>query len=351
MFNSNVRRIGFCCKYMHPDQSLKPKVLKEIQGSYNSRSTTLSWLRNQSKRVAESRLQDIASHNLSSGLKLVDYVSSLPQGRRMVRLTSDFLPGYTSPEWKDFWQSEEMRSFCAEGFSKIGEVAREKDVRLSFHPGQFTVLASHTPQIVENSIEEFEYHAQMARWMGYGKTFQDFKINVHISGRQGPEGIRRILPRLSPEARNTITIENDEMCWGLDASLELADDLALVLDIHHHWVRTGEYIQPEDPRFQRVIESWRGVRPAIHYSVSRESVLTEHSGETLPHLDSLLENGFNQQKLRGHSDRYWNRASNEWALRFLPYADIQCEAKHKNLASQELYELSLGKTSLKEISQ
>ena len=41
----------------------------------------------------------------------------------------------------------------------------------------------------------------------YGKTFQDFKINVHISGRRGPQGIIDILPRLTPEARNTLTIE------------------------------------------------------------------------------------------------------------------------------------------------
>jgi UV DNA damage endonuclease len=42
------------------------------------------------------------------------------------------------------------------------------------------VLASENPGIVDRSILEFEYHADLARWMGYGKTFQDFKINVHI---------------------------------------------------------------------------------------------------------------------------------------------------------------------------
>ena len=91
-------------------------------------------------------------------------------------------------------------------------MARTLDVKVSFHPGQFCVLSSETPEIVERSIEEFEYHADMARWMGFGKSFQDgCKINVHISGRQGPAGIIKALTRLSPEARNLITIENDEM--------------------------------------------------------------------------------------------------------------------------------------------
>jgi UV DNA damage endonuclease len=107
------------------------------------------------------------------------------------------------------------------------------------------VLASESADVVRRSIDEFEYHANMARWMGFGKKWQDgCKINVHISGRQGPEGIKRVLPRLSPEARNLITIENDEIGHGLDASLELEKDVALVLDIHHHLIRDEEHIQP-----------------------------------------------------------------------------------------------------------
>jgi len=210
-------------------------------------------------------------------------------------------------------------------------------VRLSFHPGQFCVLASENEEIVNRSIEEFEYHADMARWMGYGKTFQDFKINVHISGKRGPAGIRSALRRLSPEARNCITIENDEMSWGIDASLELARDCALVLDLHHHWIRTGEYIQPTDDRVKGVIESWRGVRPALHYSISREDVLVDHCTKTAPDHAVLLETGHKKQKLRAHSDFYWNESVTDWALSFWDQFDIQCESKSKNLGSEQVY--------------
>jgi UV DNA damage repair endonuclease len=199
------------------------------------------------------------------------------------------------------------------------------------------VLASDNPDIVERSIEEFEYHVDIIRWMGFGRKFQDFKCNVHISGRQGPAGIKAILPRLSPEARNTITIENDENKWGLDASLELAKDVALVLDIHHHWVASGEYIDATDDRCSRIIDSWRGVRPALHYSVSREDILVDHDPNTRPDMNSLLEQGYKKQKLRAHSDFYWNHAVNEWAATFAENWDIQCESKCKNLASHEFY--------------
>jgi UV DNA damage repair endonuclease len=200
------------------------------------------------------------------------------------------------------------------------------------------VLASASEGIVDRSIEEFEYHTDMARWMGYGKTFQDFKINVHISGKQGPDGIKRVMSRLSPEARNCITIENDEISWGLDASLELVDTCALVLDIHHHWINTGEYIEANDDRVKRVIDSWRGVRPVIHYSVSREDVLRDHPGHTRPSLSTLLETGHKKAKLRAHSNFYWNTAVNEWALSFRDQFDIMCESKAKNLSSFALYE-------------
>jgi hypothetical protein len=178
----------------------------------------------------------------------------------------------------------------------------------------------------------------MARWMGYGKSFQDFKINVHIAGRRGPDGIREAYKRLSVEARNCLTIENDEMTWGIDSSIELADTCALVLDIHHHWINTGEYIEASDDRVKRVIDSWRGVRPVLHYSVSREDCLIDHPGHIRPNLPTLLEQGYKKQKLRAHSNFYWNKPVNEWALSFLETHDIMCESKAKNLASFALAE-------------
>jgi UV DNA damage repair endonuclease len=86
-----------------------------------------------------------------------------------------------------------------------------------------------------------------------------------------------------------------------------------------------------------VIDSWRGVRPVIHYSVSREDLLDRHAKGKKPNMKSLLEQGFKKAKLRAHSDYMWNRAVNDWALEFLDYADIMVESKAKNLASIALY--------------
>jgi UV DNA damage repair endonuclease len=335
------KRIGFACKWIDGPSQINGIKHKDNCKQYNTGSTTVAWLNRQQKETAEQKLWDLMVQNIESCRLLVEKVGTLDENLRMVRLSSDILPVYTEPTWSRFWRLPDVRAYCERGFREVGDVARAADVRLSMHPGQFTVLASESDDIVNRSIEEFEYHVDMARWMGYGKTFQDFKINVHISGRRGPNGIRAVLGRLTPEARNTLTIENDEMTWGVEHSLELINDCALVMDIHHHWIKTGEYIEPTDDRVKRIIDSWRGVRPVIHYSVSREDCLIDHPRHIRPDLPPLLENGYKKQKLRAHSNFYWNTAVNEWALSFRDNFDMMCESKAKNLASFALYEQSL----------
>jgi hypothetical protein len=73
----------------------------------------------------------------------------------------------------------------------------------------------------------------------------------------------------------------------------------------------------------------------MHYSVSREDLLVGHDPDTLPDMPSLLAAGFKKQKLRAHSDFYWNRAVNHWAASFSSNFDIQCESKGKNLARDQ----------------
>jgi UV DNA damage endonuclease len=335
-------RLGFCCKWLEDPAECGGMKVNAANRELNGRSTTMRWLR-ENPEQAEQRQWDIMNHNAQAALKMVERVGSLPPERRMVRLGSEMLQGYTEPNWIDWWQQPDIQSHLEKNFAPVGQRARELGVRLSFHPGQFCVLASASDEIVERSILEFEYHADMARWMGYGASWHDhgFMINVHLSGKGGPEKFLRTLKRLSPEARNLITIENDEISYGLDLTLSVADHVALVLDIHHHWVKTGEYISATDPRVQRVAESWRDTRPGMHYSVSREDLLVDHDPRVRPDLARLLDRGFKKQQLRAHSDFMWNHSVNEWALTFNPQFDIEVEAKGKNLASEQLYKQSL----------
>jgi UV DNA damage endonuclease len=333
-----IKRIGFACKWIdHPHQvdGIKPK---DDCKKYNTGATTVAWLNRQHKDIAVEKLWALMQSNIEAVKLLIERVGNLDEDLRMVRLSSDILPVYTEPTWSWFWRTADVRAYAERAFGAVGALARSRGVRLDFHPGQFCVLASANEDIVNRSIDEFEYHADMVRWMGFGKEFQDFIINVHISGRAGPEGIRKIYSRLSTEARNTITIENEEISYGLNDCLLISDIVPILLDIHHHWVREGEYISPEDDRVKRVVDSWRGVRPQLHYSVSREDLLVDHCPNTMPDMKILLEHGYKKQKLRAHSNFYWNKPVNDWALSFRENFDIMCESKAKNLASQALYQ-------------
>jgi len=331
-----MARIGFCCKWIdHPDECAGRKPTSESR-DFNGRSTTMRWLREHPEE-AEQRQWDIMNHNASAALRMVERVGALPEHLRMVRLGSEMLQGYTEPNWISWWQQTDVQRHLERIFAPIGERARALGVRLSFHPGQFCCIVSENPGIVERSLLELEYHADMARWMGYGKTKLDFKINVHLSGKLGIDGFDTAWTRMSQELRNCLTLENDEYQIGLDDLIKLKDKVGIVLDVHHHLIKTHEYISADDDRIKHVVESWQGYRPVMHYSQSQESYLVDHDPESMIDIDHLLTQGYKKAKLRAHSDFMWNRAVNRWAQQHWEWADVMVEAKGKNLASTDLF--------------
>ena len=325
-----VPRMGFCCKFI-------PYLPNHDVKQLNATSTTIAWLNRQTRDRAYERLLEIAIHNCQAYARVFQIMQTWPVHLRQIRLGSEMLPAYTESNWRHFWQLPDVRRVWENQLAKLGELARQSDIRLSQHPGQFVCMASERPEVVERSIEEFEYHVDVARAMGYGSSWHNhgYKINIHISGKQGPQGMIKALQRLSPEARNLITLENDEITWGVDAVLELADQVAVVLDVHHHMVKTGEYISPQDPRVQKIQDTWRGVRPALHYS--------------LPILEYQEQCKIkpNKQKLRAHSDMCWNNQVNDYVLQFWSNFDIVCEMKAKNIAQRQLFDYALNTGHIK----
>lgn len=338
-----IERIGFACKYMHPDRTLSKKELEVKERYYNTRAITLKWLNSVSVAEAEEKLFFVIEHNLEAQKHILAYINSLPDSLKMMRISSDLLPLYSHPSYAYFYKTPLVKNYIEEQFAYIGNYVRENNIKVSFHPGQFCVLASESSNVVENSIKEFEYHADMIRMMGFGQRFQDFKCNVHISGKLGVEGILAVLPRLSTEARNTITFENEEKKYGLDDCLLLANHAPIVLDVHHHWVREGSYINRDDSRVERVLESWRGVRPTMHYSQSQEILID--AGISPYHKIDTTEvlNHFNKKDLYAHSNMMWNDWCNRYVLEFLPSFDIMFEVKYKNVALLDFYENYLKK--------
>ena len=329
-------RLGYCCLYRpplpNPDEAQR----------FNLSGTTIAALSRMEREDAFEKVLALVARNVAALEAHMRRVATAPPLERMLRIGSDVLPAYTHPVACWMYAEPMMRELIEKGLGRVGDVARAGGVRLSMHPGPFCVLASPNPRAVENGLAEFEYHADLMRWLGFAGGWhpRGAHVNIHIgSSVTGVAGFRAGLARLSADARGLVTVENDEVQFGLDALLPLADSVPLVLDLHHHWIRTrGDYIQPDDPRIAQVAASWRGVRPVSHISVTREDVLQDHSADHLPDYAVLAAAGATVRELRAHSDMMWNRAVNDWVAAHLTWTDIEVEAKLKNLASHQLAE-------------
>lgn len=311
-------KLGFACKFLNAEQ----KQLFPFKATTRTRFLSLD------NETGTTLLYTLARANLTNLRLIFQELALEPADLRMMRIGSDLLPLYTVPEATRLYNEFLPDLFAL--FTDCGEFARANGIRLSFHPGQYSVLASDNPDVVARAIEDVEYHALCARLMGYGRTFQDFKINIHMNGKAGFAGFASSFGKLSPEARRMLTVENDEISCSLDDVLQAQELCPVVVDIHHHWVKENAFIKPDDPRIARVKDSWRGVRPVMHYSISQEGLIPQQG---FPEQSAL---GVPKTRLRAHSDYYFNPTLNDWALSFKDF-DIMCEVKMKNLARDRLY--------------
>ncbi|MGC5780059.1 UV damage endonuclease UvsE [Methylobacterium sp. NFXW15] len=336
-------RLGFCCTFVldePPGTHATLKAAREATRAMNLTTVTMAHLTKLDASARRDKLAGVVAHNLTALARQIAWVGARPPLERLLRMGSNVLPGYTHLAVQALYAEPDLRKVVETGLAEAGELARRLGVRLSFHPGPFCLLASRNPAAIENGLSELDYHAELFGLMGYGGGWHPHgaHINIHVgAGDPGVAGFRETLPRASRLARDLVTVENDENLFGLDEVLRLSDLVPVVLDLHHHWVESGgAYLEPDDPRIARVIESWRGVRPVAHISVSREAVIADGAEDRLPDFPALREAGHSVRDLAAHSEMMWNRAVNDLVARHLSWADFEIEAKAKNLASMQI---------------
>jgi UV DNA damage endonuclease len=153
-------------------------------------------------------------------------------GIEVFRLTSNLIPfGSHAVNRLAWWDEFEPR------FVELSSVIVRSNARLSTHPGQYTVLSSQNPSVVDAAVAELDYHARLLGALGLDRSH---KIVLHVgSGANEPratyERLAAAVDRLSTDARGRLVLENDER-WSLEAVLELAAPLRLpvVFDAFHH---------------------------------------------------------------------------------------------------------------------
>ena len=326
-------RIGYCCTYVSPtgdDAEARELCM---------RGPTIASISKAGGLETAAKLESTIVENLDILDRQIARVAALPPLERLFRIQSGFLIGWSHPALADAWTSA-LRGEVERRLADAGRAARAGDVRLSMHPAQHAILATLRPEALDNALRDIVDHLEIFQMLGYGNGWHPHgaSINIHGGARAaGIEGLNAGLDRVPAAAIDLLTIENDEVSFGLDDLLLVGRRVAIVVDFHHHWIFTrGQWLQPDDGRVDQIKASWRGVRPLAHISVSRENVVVDHCPDTLPDFAALSEAGHKAAHLRGHSEGMWNAAVNALVAGHLDWCDVEVEAKAKNIASRQL---------------
>ena len=188
----------------------------------------------------------------------------------MYRMSSDLAPYATHPTMPQF---HGMVRESAADLEHIGRLAREGDLRLSFHPSQFIVLNSENEELTRKSMWDLESQAEMLDRMECGP---EAILVVHVGGAYGDResGWRRWVqtwPRLGEPVRRRLVLENDDIRYSPADVLKVheATGVKCVWDYQHHWCFNPEGLDPGET-LRRFVRTWpAGVRPKLHFSCAR----------------------------------------------------------------------------------
>lgn len=153
---------------------------------------------------------------------------------RVFRLSSNTVPLASHPRASYPW-----REALGERFAELGDLMRGAGMRLSTHPGPYTVPASADEAIADAAIRELDYNAELMGAFGLDRSH---KIVLHLGGGAGDrqswlDRFGQAFGCLAPETRSRLVLENDER-WSFADVLPAAGELNLpvVFDVFHHEV-------------------------------------------------------------------------------------------------------------------
>jgi UV DNA damage endonuclease len=270
-------------------------------------------------------------HSLEYLSAILEYLDD--KDIRMYRMTASLAPYATHPDLPQFHRQVEE---CADQLAAVGARARELDIRLSTHPGQYIVLNSETESVVAGAIRDLECQAAMMDAMGLGP---EAVVVLHVGGAQG-DALGRFeagFEQLTPAAQQRLVIENDDRTFGLNDVLELhrRTGLRVVWDILHHHCNDPDGI-PDREALELALGTWPSdVTPKIHYSTPKTAL-----EERKKKVGRRTVTEFVLPQLRAHADMIDPIAFAQFereiatGLEF----DVMLEAKGKDLALLRLRE-------------
>jgi UV DNA damage endonuclease len=242
---------------------------------------------------------------------------------RMYRMSSNLVPYGSHPDMPQFHGQVEE---CSERLAEVGAEARRLGIRLSAHPGQYTVLNSEDDRVRAAARADLEVHAALMDALGLGP---EAVVVLHVGGAAGGPGaaldrFTRGWELLSERARARVVVENDDRSFGITDVMELHRRIGVrvVWDVLHHHCHDPARM-PQGEALALALSTWPAAEtPKIHYSSPR------------------LDLGERPPQLRMHADLIDPLGFESFLLHVAAPAgrdfDVMLEAKGKDLALERL---------------
>ena len=304
--NKNIQ-LGLCCLNISLREK-KPTV-------FSSRRVTLKTL----EEKGMDNLKKKIINNLNDVLKMMDWNEN--NGIKVFRLSSEIFPHYSNKKAEDY-----TLDFAIELLKKIGIKSKEYNQRLTFHPGQYNCLGSPHEDVIEHTIRDLKYHADILDIM---ELDQNSVMVIHGGGvynnkKQTIERWCDNYEKLPDNIKKRLVLENCEKNFSIEDCLIVSNkvNIPIVFDTHHYdcykKIHPSEKFENPEYYIPKILETWdkRNIKVKFHISEQGTGKIGHHSDyiEIIP--EYLLD-----------IPEKYNKA-----------IDIMIEAKMKEKAIFKLYE-------------
>lgn len=260
------------------------------------------------KNADEENLIKIIEHNLKSLENIIIY--NIKNNIKLFRISSDIIPfGSREAKTLDWWEIFQKQ------LDDIGKMVKQYNIRVSMHPGQYTVLNSNNEDVVKRAIEDLIYHTRFLDSLGVDKKN---KIILHIGGVYGDKkaAIDRFINNyrlLDKSIKDRLVIENDDKSYNIEEVLEISRilDIPVVYDNLHNEVLPSNNFKNNKYYIEKARKTWKleDGKQKTHYS---QQNLNKRSGS---HSETIDIKKFS------------------YYIKDLPDIDIMFEVKDKNLST------------------
>jgi UV DNA damage endonuclease len=262
------------------------------------------------KNATKENLNEAITNNLSALAAMTEYNEK--NGIKLFRISSDLIPFGSHPVlqvrwWEDYKAALEI----------IGQKMKNAGIRVSMHPGQYTVLNSPESEVVHRAIKDLEYHDHILTSLGMK---ENCKLILHTGGVYGDKkkAMKTFMENyayLPDSIKRRLVIENDDKSYTIEDVLWVSDHIhtPVVFDNLHHRINPPLEVIPDAEWIKRCSSTWKEAdgKQKIHYSQQK------NGGPPGSHSDTI--------KVSEFLDYYHDIPNQE--------LDIMLEVKDKNLSA------------------